>query len=81
MKLPILEAKVTLSTLVTFLASLGGALLNALVSDSTLLGSLPSWCQFLVIAGSPTILTFISGYVTPHTHRPDLTPPQHTSTP
>lgn len=61
------EAKVQVSTLVTFLAGLGGALLNTFVANSALLGGLPSWLQFLIIALAPAAATFLAGYAAPHT--------------
>lgn len=61
------ETKVVVSTLMTAAAGLGGAMLNAFVDHSTLLGTLPSWAQFLVIVLAPPLATFLAGYAAPHT--------------
>jgi len=57
------EAKLTVASLVTLAASIGAALLNALQGDSALLGSLPPWAQFVLIAAIPPLLAFTSGYL------------------
>jgi hypothetical protein len=59
------EVKVSASTTGTFAASLALALLNATAADSTILGGLPSWLQFILITILPTLIAFVSGYVTP----------------
>lgn len=66
------EAKVTASTLVTFLASAAIAILNLAVADSTLLGNLPPVVQTILLALVPTALTFLGGYAAPHTSRTTL---------
>lgn len=58
----VVEAKVTAASLVTLLASIAIALLNALQADSTILGSLPPAAQFVLIAVIPPLLTFAGGY-------------------
>jgi hypothetical protein len=63
------ELKVIASTATTLVAGVGGALLNALQDNSHLLGSMPGWAQFLIVAGAPPLLTFLAGYATPHTTR------------
>lgn len=61
----VIEAKVVVAALVTLLASLAAALLNALVADYELLGRLPPWLQFVIIAGAPPVATFLAGYAKP----------------
>jgi hypothetical protein len=61
------EAKVIIGTLVTTAAGFGGALLNAFVGNTALLGALPGWAQFLVITLAPGIAAFLAGYAAPHT--------------
>ena len=56
------EAKVTAASLVTLLASLALALLNALQTDSSILGGLPPALQFVLITIIPTLATFLAGY-------------------
>lgn len=63
------EKKVAWATAAAFLASLLLALLNALLADSELLGSLPAWLQFVLVAGAPTAVTFLGGWQATHTPR------------
>jgi hypothetical protein len=60
-----IETKVNGSTIGTVLPSVGLALLNALAADSSMLGGLHPFLQFVVIAIIPPLITFLSGYVTP----------------
>jgi hypothetical protein len=48
-------------------ASLALALLNATVADSSILGGLPAWLQFILLAVAPTLVTWLAGYATPST--------------
>lgn len=66
------ESKVMSSSLWTLGASVGIAVLNAVATNSTLLGGLPSLVQFIILAAIPPLLTFLAGYVAPSTPRPDL---------
>lgn len=59
----VVEAKVWASTLVTLAASVGVALLNAVQDNPALLGGLPEWVQFVVLAAVPPVLAFLAGYV------------------
>jgi hypothetical protein len=59
------EVKVTTSTLGSLGASLALALLNATAADSSILGGLPAWAQFIVLAVLPPLITFFSGYSAP----------------
>lgn len=63
------ENKVKWATIMAFLASLALALLNALLGDSELMGGLPAWLQFVLVAGAPTSVTFLGGYESAHTPR------------
>lgn len=67
-----IESKVQASSLWTLGASVGIAVLNAVATNSTLLGGLPSLVQFVILAAIPPLLTFLAGYVAPSTPRPDL---------
>lgn len=63
------ETKVSAAALVALLASIGVAVLNAVLADSTLLGGLPPVVQMLILAGVPPIVVFLGGYAAPHTRR------------
>lgn len=66
-----IEAKVKAAASVSFLAGLAVALLNAVVANNALLGSLPAWLQAPLLAVVPFVLTFLGGYAAPHTARSD----------
>ncbi len=66
------ETKVQAATSLTLLASMAVSVLNAVTNDSHLLGSLPPLAQFVILTCAPTLLTFLGGYVSPHSPRPDL---------
>jgi hypothetical protein len=68
------EAKVKAAALGTLAASIIVALLNAVVGDSKLLGSLPAWLQFVLVTIAPTVLTFVAGYRARHTAIPPAAP-------
>lgn len=59
------EIKVSAASVGSLVASLGIALLNGVVADSSMLGSWPAWLQFVVLMCAPTLITFLLGYVTP----------------
>lgn len=59
------EVKVTSATVGSLVASIGLAVLNATVADSTVLGGLPAWLQWLIIVIAPTLITYLSGYAQP----------------
>lgn len=63
------EAKVTAATLAAFAASLVLALCNAVIADSSILGPLPGWAQFLILTLAPTVAIYAAGYSAPHTPR------------
>ncbi|MDN5858959.1 MAG: hypothetical protein L0H84_10075 [Pseudonocardia sp.] len=58
----IVEAKVAAAALLTMLASVAAAILNAVQDNPALLGALPPWLQFVLIAAIPPVLTFLAGY-------------------
>jgi hypothetical protein len=59
------EVKVSASTGGALVASLVLAILNATVANSSVLGGLPAWLQFILLAVAPTLVTWLSGYATP----------------
>lgn len=63
------ERKVTVATVWALLASIGVALLNAVVADSSVLGPLPGWAQFGILTAAPPLVTFLGGYAAAHTPR------------
>lgn len=56
------ESKVVAGSLVTLLAGVAVALLNAVQADSSVLAGLPPWAQFVVLAALPPVLAFAAGY-------------------
>lgn len=58
----VVEAKLTVASLITLAASMAFALLNAVQHDSSILGSLPPWLQFVLITVVPPLATFLAGY-------------------
>lgn len=58
-----------MATIATGMAGLGAALLNAFVANSTLMGVLPPWVQFLIATLVPPLVTFLTAYAAPHTSR------------
>lgn len=57
-----IEAKVVASSLVTLVASLVVAWLNALQAQPDLLGSLPPVWQFVILTAVPPVLAFAGGW-------------------
>jgi len=70
-----IETKVKASTLVALLASLALALLNGIVAESEILGSLPPALQFVILTLAPTLAVFLAGYSAPHTRRSNVSNP------
>lgn len=68
----IIETKVMSTSLMTLIGSVGVAVLNAVAANSSLLSGLPALAQFIIIAAIPPAVTWLTGYVTPSTARPDL---------
>ena len=59
------EAKVTGSTITTLIAGIVLAILNGVAADSSMLGGLPPWLQFVILVSLPPVIAFLGGYVTP----------------
>lgn len=57
-----IEVKVLVSSAVTLLAGVLVALCNAVLADSSVLGGLPAWAQFAILAAAPAVLAFAAGY-------------------
>jgi len=63
------EAKVKAATGASLAVGVAVAILNAVVADAALLGSLPQWLQSVILALAPAALTFLSGWQARHTPR------------
>ena len=59
----LIEIKVVVSALVTLLASVALAVLNAVMADSTILGGLHPTAQFIALAAIPPVATALAGYL------------------
>lgn len=68
-----IEKKVSWATAGTILSTIVVAVLNGTVGNEQLLGSLPGWTQSFLIVVGPSLVTFVSGYMSPHTPRPEVT--------
>lgn len=66
------ETKVQTTSVMALAGSVGAAVLNAVAAHSELLGTLPALAQFVIIAAIPPAVTFLTGYASPATPRPDL---------
>ena len=66
------EKKVKAATGGAFLVSAAIAVLNSLVGDSQLLGTLPALAQSAIILFAPPLVTFISGWKAAHTPRTEI---------
>lgn len=66
------ETKVQTTSVMALAGSVGAAVLNAVAAHSELLGTLPALAQFMIIAALPPVITFLTGYASPATPRPDL---------
>jgi hypothetical protein len=60
-----IEIKVVAATAATLLASVAFAVLDALAHHTEILGALPEWLRFVVLAAIPPVLTFLAGYAVP----------------
>lgn len=58
----VVEVKVIVSSLITLFAGVVVGILNAVQADSSILGSLPAWLQFVLLAALPPVLAFAAGY-------------------
>lgn len=68
MKAPV-EAKVKASTWSALAAGMVLAVVNAVQDQPGILGPLPEWAQFLILAVLPPLAVFLAGYAAPHTPR------------
>lgn len=64
-----IEAKVKASTAAGLAVGLLVTVLNAVVGNSQLMGSLPAWAQSLITLFGPPLATFLAGYAAPHASR------------
>lgn len=63
------ELKVIAMTGVVAVMGGAGAVLNAMNSDSSLLGGMPTWLQSLILVIAPTGGAYLVGWSTKHTPR------------
>lgn len=68
----VVELKVVATTVAVAIVSGIVEVLNQVAADHTLLGPVPAWLQGVVLVLVPTAVTFLSGWATKHTPRPDL---------
>lgn len=66
------ELKVVATTIAVAVVSGVVEVLNQVTADHTLLGPVPAWAQGVILVLVPTAVTFLSGWATKHTPRPDL---------
>lgn len=67
-----IEAKVKASAGLMLLLGVLLTVLNEVLADNTLLGSLPPWAQSALTLFGPPLAAFLAGWAAPHTPR---TPP------
>lgn len=70
-----IELKVLASTTAAAAAGGAAAVLNDVQADSSLMGGTPAWLQTAVLVVGPAVATFLAGWATRHTPRPDLQDP------
>ncbi|MER6505926.1 hypothetical protein ABT158_03895 [Nonomuraea sp. NPDC001636] len=71
------ERKVTAATAGSYLGLLAVlTVLQTVNADLDLIAWLPDWLESLAIPLLPGLITYVSGYTTKHTPRPDLPPDQ-----
>jgi hypothetical protein len=64
------ETKVWAATTAAFVVSVAVGLLNAVQDNHSLLGSLPTALQTVILIMAPTVVTFLAGWTAKHTPRP-----------
>lgn len=64
-----IEKKVQASTAVATAVGVLVTVLNTMVGNSQLMGSLPSWAQSLITLFGPPLAVFLGGFYAPHTPR------------
>lgn len=71
-----IEKKVSYASAATYLGLVVGlTVLEAVSKDASLISGLPDWAEALLLPIVPTAITFLTGYKTAHTPRPDLGQP------
>lgn len=68
------EAKVKASSLVAAVVGVLVTVLNSVVGNNQLMGSLPAWLQSLLTLVGPPLAVFLAGYAAPHTSRVTAAP-------
>jgi len=68
----LVEAKVIASTAAAALIGIAVTLLNEIPGNASLMGSVPGWLQGLITVAVPPLITFVTGWLTKHTPRPEL---------
>ncbi|MDH6123454.1 hypothetical protein [Kitasatospora sp. GP82] len=68
------ETKIRAATAVATVLGLVVTVLNAVGTNSALLGSTPPWIQSIVTLLAPPLAVFIAGWIAPHTPRPTPAP-------
>lgn len=66
------EAKVVATTAAMALVGVGLTVLNEVPGNASLMGSVPGWLQGLITLAAPPLITFVTGWRTRHTPRPEL---------
>jgi len=68
----LVEAKVVATTVAATLIGVGVTFLNEVPGNASLMGSVPGWAQGAVTLIVPPAITFVTGWLTKHTPRPEL---------
>ena len=68
----LVEAKVIATTVAAALVGVAVTLLNEIPGNASLMGSVPGWAQGVITVAVPPLLTFVTGWLTKHTPRPEL---------
>lgn len=63
---PKVGRKVKAATIASMAASTALAFLNQAIGNNAILGTLPGWLQSVLLICGPTLVTFLSGYLTKH---------------
>jgi hypothetical protein len=69
-----IEMKVKASTAMATAVGVLVTVLNAVVGNSQLMGSMPSWLQLVLTLFGPPLATFLGGFYAPHTSRVTAAP-------
>lgn len=63
------EPKVWAGTFMGVVAGVVFAIFNAVQANSHILAPLPQWAQFVLLAGTPPLATFLAAYSADHQYR------------